>query len=108
MAGFAGVFVVYHDVGLLYPYVVAECPLVSGSLWGDSLCVFFLFFIIIAAGHIWKFITLAYIPPTIAGIVLAYRGKYLLGGALAALFGALQIMSNHVQMSYYFCLLSLP
>ena len=60
------------------------------------------FFIIIAAGHIWKFITLAYIPPTIAGIVLAYRGKYLLGGALAALFGALQIMSNHVQMSYYF------
>lgn len=60
------------------------------------------FFIIIAAGHIWKFITLAYIPPTIAGVVLAYRGKYLLGGALAALFGALQIMSNHVQMSYYF------
>lgn len=60
------------------------------------------FFIIIAAGHIWKFITLAYIPPTIAGVVLAYRGRYLLGGALAALFGALQIMSNHVQMSYYF------
>lgn len=60
------------------------------------------FFIIIAAGHIWKFITLAYIPPTIAGVILAYRGKYLLGGALAALFGALQIMSNHVQMSYYF------
>ena len=60
------------------------------------------FFIIIAAGHIWKFITLAYIPPTIAGIILAYRGRYLLGGALAALFGALQIMSNHVQMSYYF------
>lgn len=60
------------------------------------------FFIIIAAGHIWKFITLAYIPPTIAGVILAYRGKYILGGALAALFGALQIMSNHVQMSYYF------
>lgn len=60
------------------------------------------FFIIIAAGHIWKFVTLAYIPPTIAGVILAYRGKYILGGALAALFGALQIMSNHVQMSYYF------
>ena len=27
------------------------------------------FFIIIAAGHIWKFVTLAYIPPTIAGMV---------------------------------------
>lgn len=60
------------------------------------------FFIIIAAGHIWKFVTLAYIPPTIAGMVLAYRGKYLSGGLLTAIFVALQIVSNHVQMSYYF------
>lgn len=60
------------------------------------------FFIIIAAGHIWKFVTLAYIPPTIAGMVLAYRGKYLAGGLLTAVFVALQILSNHVQMSYYF------
>ena len=60
------------------------------------------FFIIIAAGHIWKFITLAYIPPTIAGMVLCYRGKCLMGGLVTAFFVALQIMSNHVQMSYYF------
>ena len=60
------------------------------------------FFIIIAAGHIWKFVTLAYIPPTIAGMVLVYRGKYLAGGLLTALFVALQIVSNHPQMSYYF------
>ena len=60
------------------------------------------FFIIIAAGHIWKFITLAYIPPTIAGMVLIYKGRYLWGGFVTALFVALQIMSNHVQMSYYF------
>ena len=60
------------------------------------------FFIIIAAGHIWKFITLAYIPPTIAGMVLCYRGKCLTGGLVTAFFVALQIMSNHVQMSYYF------
>lgn len=60
------------------------------------------FFIIIAAGHIWKVMTLAYIPPTIAGIVLAYRGKYLWGGIVTAIFVALQIKSNHVQMSYYF------
>lgn len=60
------------------------------------------FIIIIGAGHIWKFVTLSYIPPTIAGIVLCYRGKYLLGGALAALFAMMQIASNHVQMSYYF------
>ena len=60
------------------------------------------FFIIIAAGHIWKFVTLAYIPPTIAGMVLVYRGKYLWGAVVTALFVALQIMSNHPQMSYYF------
>lgn len=60
------------------------------------------FFIIIAAGHIWKFITLAYIPPTIAGMVLAYKGKYIRGALLTAIFVAFQIMSNHVQMSYYF------
>ena len=60
------------------------------------------FFIIIAAGHIWKFVTLAYIPPTIAGMVLVYRGRYWLGGLLTALFVALQIVSNHFQMSYYF------
>ena len=60
------------------------------------------FFIIIAAGHIWKFVTLAYIPPTIAGMVLVYRGKYLKGGLVTALFTALQIAANHAQMSYYF------
>ena len=60
------------------------------------------FFIIIAAGHIWKLITLAYIPPTIAGMVWCYRGKCLVGGLVTALFVALQIMSNHVQMTYYF------
>lgn len=60
------------------------------------------FFILISAGHIWKFITLAYVPPTLAGIVLAYRGKLLWGSVLTALFVALQISSNHVQMSYYF------
>lgn len=60
------------------------------------------FIIIIGAGHIWKFLTLTYVPPTIAGMILAYRGKYLAGGALAAFFAMMQISSNHVQMTYYF------
>lgn len=60
------------------------------------------FLIIIAAGHIWKVLTLAYIPPTIAGMVLCYKRKYLWGGLVTALFTALQIFSNHVQMTYYF------
>ena len=52
------------------------------------------FFIIIAAGHIWKVWTLAYIPPTIAGLVLAYRGKYLWGAIVTAIFLALQIKQH--------------
>ena len=70
----------------------------GGIFWGFSSY----FFILIAAGHIWKFVTLAYIPPTIAGMVWAYRGKIWQGGIVFALFVALQILSNHVQMSYYF------
>lgn len=60
------------------------------------------FFIIIAAGHIWKVITLAYVPPTIAGMVLCYRKKYLVGTIVTAFFATLQVQANHVQMSYYF------
>lgn len=60
------------------------------------------FIILIGAGHIWKFVTLAYIPPTIGGLALLYRRKYLAGTALTALFGALQLQSNHPQMTYYF------
>ena len=63
------------------------------------------FIIIIGAGHIWKFLTLTYVPPTIAGIIWCYRGRYLTGGAVAALFAAMQISSNHPQMTYYFLFL---
>lgn len=72
--------------------------LFASLAWGFSSY----FIIIIGAGHIWKFLTLCYIPPTIGGLVLIYRGKWLGGAALTALFSALQLMSNHPQMSYYF------
>ena len=60
------------------------------------------FLIIIAAGHIWKVWALAYLPPLIAGLVLAYRGKYLWGFVLTAIFTAFEINANHVQMTYYY------
>ena len=60
------------------------------------------FFIIIAAGHIWKVMALAYLPPMIAGIVLAYRGKYLWGLLVTAIFTAFEVNANHVQMTYYY------
>ncbi len=60
------------------------------------------FLIIIAAGHIWKVMALAYLPPMIAGIVLAYRGRYLWGLIVTAVFAAFEINANHVQMTYYY------
>ncbi|WP_303633566.1 YfhO family protein [uncultured Muribaculum sp.] len=72
--------------------------LIGAVAWGFSTY----FIIIIGAGHIWKFVTLSYIPPTIAGIIMAYRGRWLVGSGVAALFAMMQIASNHVQMTYYF------
>jgi hypothetical protein len=63
------------------------------------------FFIIIEAGHIWKLMTLAYIPPTFAGIIWAYRGKYWLGASVTAIYLALQFLSNHPQMTFYFAMM---
>ena len=60
------------------------------------------FLIIIAAGHIWKVWALGYLPPMIAGIVLAYRGRYLAGLIVTAIFAALEVFANHVQMTYYY------
>ena len=60
------------------------------------------FLIIIAAGHIWKVWALAYLPPMIAGVVLAYRGRYLWGLLVTAVFTAFEINANHVQMTYYY------
>ena len=60
------------------------------------------FLIIIAAGHIWKVMALAYLPPMSAGIVLAYRGKYLWGLVVTAIFAAFEVNANHAQMTYYY------
>lgn len=60
------------------------------------------FLIIIAAGHLWKVMALAYLPPMIGGVVLAYRGKFLWGFIVTAVFTAFEIKANHVQMTYYY------
>ena len=72
--------------------------LIGAIAWGFSSY----FIIIIGAGHIWKFMALTYVPPTIAGFLMLYRGRYLSGGALTGLFAMLQLNANHPQMTYYF------
>ncbi len=62
-------------------------------------------FIIIGAGHNTKALAMAYMAPVIAGILLAYKGKYLWGSILTSIALALQIKSNHLQITYYLLLI---
>lgn len=61
---------------------------------------------ILEAGHTTKMIALALMPGVLAGLVLTFNGKYLLGGGLMALFMAMQIYANHVQITYYTLIIS--
>ncbi len=64
------------------------------------------FFIIsVEAGHIWKVAAISWMPAVLAGIVLTFRKKYLLGFILTALAMALEIRSNHYQITYYLMLI---
>ena len=60
------------------------------------------FFIIIAAGHFTKAIAIGFMAPIFAGIYLAFDQKRPWAGMLLmTFFMALQILSNHVQITYY-------
>lgn len=58
--------------------------------------------IYLASGHTSKINALGYMAPALGGLILAYRGKWLIGSAIFALFLGLHLMSNHLQMTYYF------
>jgi hypothetical protein len=58
-------------------------------------------FIIIEVGHNSKAHAIGLIAPVLAGIILTYRGKYLIGGIVAAIFLSLEFMANHLQITYY-------
>ena len=61
----------------------------------------------VEAGHMWKMWAIAYMPLVLAGVHLAFRKRYLLGLAVMALGLALELRSNHLQITYYLLLLLL-
>jgi len=63
--------------------------------------------IILQVGHINKAYAIAFMAPVVAGILLTYRGKYLVGGLLFLLGLGLELYSNHLQITYYLMLTSL-
>jgi len=62
--------------------------------------------IIISVGHNTKMMSIAYAPMVIAGLMLLFRKKYLLGFLITALFGAFTIGQSHLQVVYYLMIIA--
>lgn len=62
--------------------------------------------IALSAGHDTKMFTLAYVPATLAAMVLIFDKKFLWGFTLTALFTAMQLGMNHQQINYYFFIIA--
>lgn len=65
------------------------------------------FFIILGAGHTSKAHAIGYMAPVLAGIILTYRGKYWQGALLTAVALALELVSGHLQITYYLLIIIL-
>ena len=92
LIAFIGFYILLLSMGLAPPMAI------TGAL-GFGLTSYL--FIIIEAGHNTKAHAMAYMAPVLAGIIMAYRGKLLRGSAITALFLALQLRANHLQITYY-------
>lgn len=60
--------------------------------------------VIIGVGHNAKAHAIGYMPFVVAGFILVFRKKYLVGGIVTMLAVALEITANHFQMTYYLLL----
>jgi len=104
-----------HPAGLIFIYFIGfyilllvmridpKLSIVGAIAFGFSS----FFFIVLIAGHNTQALAIGYMAPVIAGVILCFRGRYVLGGALSALFLALELNANHVQMTFYLMLIIL-
>ena len=63
------------------------------------------FIIILEAGHNTKALAIGYMAPVVAGVLLTYKGRWMIGAALAGLALALELNANHLQITYYLMLI---
>jgi hypothetical protein len=57
--------------------------------------------VILGVGHNAKAHAIAYMPMVVAGVILVFKKRYILGGLLTMIATALEINANHFQMTYY-------
>jgi len=65
------------------------------------------FMIIIDVGHNSQAHAIGYMAPVLAGFILTFRKRYLLGGLLSAVFLSLELKANHPQITYYLVILAI-
>jgi len=65
------------------------------------------FFIILEAGHYTKAFAIAYMAPTLAGVILIYKRQYMAGALLTTLFAAIELRQSHIQITYYLAIIIL-
>lgn len=61
--------------------------------------------VLINAGHETKVFAISYLPAVLAGLIVIYRGRWLIGAALLGISLALFVSANHLQVLYYGCIL---
>ncbi|MCF8330788.1 MAG: hypothetical protein K9I37_10655 [Crocinitomicaceae bacterium] len=95
-------------VSMLGFYILGLCLRVSPwvAIMGGIAFGFATFNVLyIGAGHLTKVNAVSYMAPTLGGLLLATRGKWLFGSIVFALFLSLNVSSNHLQMTYYLMIL---
>ena len=106
-AGYSSPFTIYI-LYLLGFYVLLLSFRISPWLSGIGAAAFALStynILIISVGHINKAYAIAFMAPVVAGLLLTYRGKYLIGGLLFLLGLGMELFSNHLQITYYLLIL---
>lgn len=95
-------YVFLYFIGFFFLLVIMEVSpwlaIVGALAYGFSTY----FIIILEAGHNTKAHAIAYMAPLLGSVLLTLRGRLLTGGILTALFAALEIYTNHLQITYYF------
>jgi hypothetical protein len=64
------------------------------------------FIIIIDVGHNSQAHAIGYMAPVLAGFILVFRKKYMIGGIISAIFLSLELKANHPQITYYLVILA--
>ena len=59
------------------------------------------FFIILEPGHITKAIAIGYMPMIVGAVYYSFKKDFIIGGILTSIFVGLQLIANHLQITYY-------